>query len=226
MSDANTAEISLGAERSQTVRDQMVREMGVTKGCRFNAAKRLETLEKRRTVTIAAASIFVILLSLIPAMVPLPALLANLLTLITVGFSIIILVASILQAANSDSVKADQLHRCSLEINGIRHELRAVDSPDEAILKTFSRRYQEILQRYSVNHDDVDFEKYKIDHPNLYPTVSEAEKGESLRNAKRLDVLSTLAGALSIIGAVAAAIAISYDTLSDLVLKLIQDLPS
>lgn len=219
MPEANAA-----VDRLEIVRDQMTREMGVTKGCRFNAAKRLETLEKRRTITIAGASIFVIVLSLIPAMVPVPQLLSNLLTLITVGFSIIILVASILQSANSDSVKADQLHRCSLDINAIRQELRTAENLDGEILKLFSKRYQDVLQRYSVNHDDIDYEKYKLDHPDDYPKLTPKEKTASIKIVGREDILSTIAGFLSAIAAVVAAMAFSYEAVSKPVFEFIRRL--
>lgn len=208
-----TARENTSQSRLESEREKMVREMGVTKGCRFNASKRLQNAEKRRTITIAGASIFVIVLSLLPVMFPVPELLNNFLTLLAVGFSIIILVASTLQASDSDAVKADQLHRCSLEINAIRYELRAAEPLDESTLKSYGKRYQDILQRYTVNHDDVDFEKYKLEHQDLYPLMSTTEKTQLKKDVMRSDYLSEVARVFALLAGAATAAAVVYEPL-------------
>lgn len=224
MEQIGTTRESTSQSRLESEREKMVREMGVTKGCRFNASKRLQNAEKRRTITIAGASIFVIVLSLLPVMFPVPELLNNFLTLLAVGFSIIILVASTLQASDSDAVKADQLHRCSLEINAIRYELRATEPLNDATLKDFGKRYQEILQRYTVNHDDVDFEKYKLEHQDLYPLMSTTEKMRLKKDVMRSDYLSEVARVFAAIAVAAATAAVAYEPVWEPTIALLKRL--
>lgn len=152
-----------------TAAGQLLKEMKRTKGVRFNAAKRLEKREANFTRIIAAASVGVIILTLLPSFLDLPAQLVSVLNLTTVAFSIVILALTLLQASAGDSVKAEQFHRCALEINTLRRELRATQVNASETLLAFSKRYDEILHRYSVNHDPVDLERYKIEHPDEFP---------------------------------------------------------
>ncbi len=76
-----------------------------------------------------------------------------------------------MQYSSGDPVKAEQHHRCALEINTLRRELRTKEIISAEELTVMSRRYDEILQRYEVNHEPVDFEKYKLEHPEEYPKL-------------------------------------------------------
>ena len=42
-------------------------------------------------------------------------------------------------------------------------------------LSLYAKDYDDILQRYNVNHEPVDFETYKIEHPTEYPLLSDKE---------------------------------------------------
>ncbi|MEX6505993.1 SLATT domain-containing protein [Jiella sp. M17.18] len=105
-------------------REQLLKEMKRTKGARFNASKRLEARDRRRTATTAYASAAVIVLTLLPVFFPVPSLLGSALNLTTIAFSLIILASSLLQSSSADPVKADQFQRCALEINSLRRDLR------------------------------------------------------------------------------------------------------
>ncbi|GGE05227.1 hypothetical protein GCM10011529_09540 [Polymorphobacter glacialis] len=57
------------------------------------------------------------------------------------------------------------MHRCALDINELRREGNALlleqadkDAPD------FVRRYSSVLQKWSINHSESDFLKYKYEH--------------------------------------------------------------
>lgn len=45
-----------------------------------------------------------------------------------------------------------------------------LDAPDRD-LETFVRGYNAILQKYSVNHEEIDYQKYQIERPNEFPWV-------------------------------------------------------
>jgi len=103
----------------------------------------------------------------------LPSKVEDIVNLFTVALSIVILVSSLLQYSSGDVVNAEQHKRCALELDEIQRELRinlTAITKDE--LLNFCRRYSEVLQKYSVLHDDADFIKFQIDQPEDYPKLS------------------------------------------------------
>lgn len=157
-------------------RDQLLKEMKRAKGARFNASKRLERRDRRRTNVVAYASASVIVLTLLPTFFATPELLTKLLALATIAMSLIILAYSLLQGQANDPVKADQFHRCATEINELRRHLRAkiAVKPDE--LEKISKEYDSILRRYSINHDEEDYELYQQQHPDEFEDLTVRKK--------------------------------------------------
>ena len=146
--------------------DELLRTMKITVGCRFNAAKRLQSRDKKLTLLTAIATVCVITLTILPYLLKLPTEMADKLNALTVAFSITILASSLLQYSNGDAVLAEQHHRCALEINELRREFAvlAQNANDKDILD-FTYDYNGVLQKYSVNHDDIDHLKYQVDRP-------------------------------------------------------------
>jgi hypothetical protein len=153
--------------------EPLLREMKQTKGARFNAATRLEDRDRQRTTLIAYASVSVVVVTLLPAFFDVPAWVRNAVSLATIAMSLIILAYSMLQAQSRDSLVAYQLHKCALEINSLRREIRALTPSTPAQVSEYTRRYDDILGRYSVNHDPVDYEKYKLEHPEEFAAISD-----------------------------------------------------
>lgn len=164
--------IAVQTPATEEVVASLLNEMKRTKGARFNAAKRLELRGTKRTANTAYASVAVVVLTLLPAFFHVPDFVEKAIALTTIAFSIFILASSLLQSAHADPVKADQFQRCALEINTLRRELRAVAHPTTTDVSIFSTRFDEILRRYNINHDDVDNEKYRLEHPNEFPQVT------------------------------------------------------
>jgi hypothetical protein len=189
-----------------------------TKGVRFNASKRIEETERKRTASTAYASAAVVVLTLLPVFFPMPQWVENAIALTTVGFSIFILASSLLQSGNAGPVKADQFHRCALEVNSLRRELLSKHDDDAAVLSTYSSRYDEILRRYSINHDTVDYEKYRLEHPDEFPSVAAEDTASARKAISRTDhalnisipTIVTLTGALT-------ALAVGSRVFSDLI---------
>ena len=150
------------------VKDLLYR-MNVTKGSRFNASKRLEGRDRRMALLIALASALVIALTFMSTAYRLPPSVVSDLNVVTMVASVLILAVSLIQYSNDDAVNAEQRHRCGLEINELRGHLQAVqESISEENLREFARRYSHILDKYSVNHDLVDYDRYRLDHPDLF----------------------------------------------------------
>lgn len=173
------------ANEESVSRADLLRDMKRTKGVRFNAAKRLEKNEKRATRNIAYASALVVVITLLPAFFPMPRVFESFIDLSTVGLSIFILASSLLHSSNSGLVKAEQFQRCALEVNSLRRELSS-DVDADLDLLGYSKRYDEILSRYNVNHDAVDYDQYRLEHPDEFPSL----KQEEVQSARK-NVLST-----------------------------------
>lgn len=152
--------------------ENLLRKMAVTSGCRFNAAKRLEERDGNLTRLTAFASAYVIVLTVLPYFMHLQQSISDWLNLFTVGCAIVILISSLLQNASGNAVNAEQHHRSGLEISDVWRDLDITkhDVSDDD-LKTFSSRYNAILHKYSVNHDDIDFAKYRLERPEFYGVI-------------------------------------------------------
>lgn len=173
----------------ETARDKLLKDMKRTKGVRFNASKRIEETERKRTSNTAYASAAVVVLTLLPVFFPMVQWVENAIALSTVALSIFILASSLLQSANNGPVKADQFHRCALEVNSLRRELLAAGNTS---VGEFSIRYDEILRRYNINHDPVDYEKYRLEHPDEFPAVAEEDNENARRAIKHTDQAADL----------------------------------
>jgi hypothetical protein len=114
----------------------------------------------------------VIVLTVLPYFMKLPTPVTDLYSLVTVGLSIVILVSSLLQYSSGDVVDAEQHHRSALEINEL-HRLLFLkeDKVTSAELEDFTSRYNAVLQKYSINHADIDFLQYQLERPEMYPWV-------------------------------------------------------
>lgn len=140
-----------------------------TAGSHFTAAKRLEARDKGLTRVSAFTSAYLILLTVLPYVVEVPRANADLINLFAIALALVILVASLYQYSNGDVVNAEQHHRSGLEMNEIRREIELKrDTLTDSELCTLTDRYSAVLQKYSINHDTIDFEKYQAGRPETY----------------------------------------------------------
>lgn len=155
--------------------------MKVTKGCRFNASERLIRRDRIVNRVTSLVSVCIIVVSLLPLYFHLDATWAAVLNFAIIAFSIFILATSLLQYSNADPVRAERYHRCALEINSIRRALRATDPITAEALSKFGAAYDDVLRRYDSNHEPIDFEQYKIEHPHEYPNSDQRADREKFR---------------------------------------------
>lgn len=197
---SETDEVDLEKQRSQLLLD-----LKATKGARFNAAERLGQRDKHNITVIAVASVYVITLTLLPVFFHTSERISVFLNLATVSFSLVILVASLLQYSNADPVQIEQYHRCGLELNAIRRELRATDPLTAEALIASGKRFDDVLQKYSINHDTVDFDRYKTEHPDEFEgTTAEKQSRLSVNllsqiNKSAVEIMTAIMIALGII---------------------------
>jgi SMODS and SLOG-associating 2TM effector domain family 5 len=182
-------------------RADLLQEMKVTKGCRFNASRRLERRDRRMNTITAFASVYVILLTVLPLFFHFGESISSVVTATVIVFSLVILASSLLQYSNNDPVRAEQHHRCGLEVNALRREFRAISTYTAATVSEYGKRFDELLQKYGTNHDDIDFDKYKVEHPSEYPSSATDDKTKALEKQVDRTLFSTkiVVGGMSVI---------------------------
>jgi hypothetical protein len=200
--NANQSQMELDDLRAH--KERLLREMKQTKGARFNAATRLEERDRSRTRLVAHASVAVIVVTILPSFLPVPSLVSGLIGLSTVAFSLAILAASLLQSSNADPVRAVKLHSCALEVNSLLRELRAEQSLDVETIKSYSARYDAVLMRHAVNHDQVDYERYKLEHPDEFPAMGPILQEATVKDVTKSAIAERAANAIAVYGLVLA----------------------
>lgn len=152
--------------------DELSANMKMTAGCRFIAHKRLLALDAAWTRLTALTSAYVIVLTALPYFLTLPSHVADHINLATLAMAVIVLIASLVQYASNNAATGEQFHRSALEINEIRRELNTANPNSNAnALQSASEKYSTILQKYSVNQDDIDYLRYQYERPNEYPWI-------------------------------------------------------
>ncbi|MSP44111.1 MAG: SLATT domain-containing protein [Alphaproteobacteria bacterium] len=149
--------------------NDLLHSMKTTKGSRFNASSRLVGRDRQMALVVALASAIVIALTVIPFVYKLPSLLVSDLSALTLVMSVLILAVSLIQYSNDDAVIAEQHHLCGLELNELRRELSAKSASITAVeIEKYGHKYDQILKKYRANHDGVDYDRYRIQHPSEF----------------------------------------------------------
>ncbi len=147
----------------------LLRDLKVTSGCRFISANRLRRRDSRTAILIAVASVIVIALTVLPFIYKLTSGVSSDLSVATLVMSLVILAASLLQYSSGDAATAEQHHRCGLEVRELRRRLRdQAETIENAALGEITHAYNAVLQKYSINHDEIDFRQYQIEHPSEF----------------------------------------------------------
>lgn len=148
--------------------EKFLDDMKTTAGSRFNAARRLEDNDRNLTWITAMTSAYIIGLTILPYFWKLPQTVTDMLNLATVVLSVVILAAALLHNSKRDTVNAEQHHRSALEIKEIHREMAAREDITASELLDYTKKYSAVLQKYSVNHGNLDFRKYMADRPEQF----------------------------------------------------------
>jgi hypothetical protein len=170
------------APSSRTATSELLWDLGNTAKARFIAAKRLEATDRALTRLTALTSAYLIVLTAVPYFLELPERVTDHINLLAISLAVVILVSSLLQYSSSAVANAEQHHRSGLEINEIFRELElksAASTP--ADLEIFQERYHRVLQKYSINHDKIDYWQVQLERPQDYPWLSKSQKRKRAR---------------------------------------------
>lgn len=159
--------------QKENPRDKLLSSMKDTVRARFKAHKRLTKLDQNLTAITALSSSLVIILTVMPYIFKSPGQIADIINFIAVLVSVVILVASLLQYSNQNATTAEQHHRCALEINELirAHNIKEQPSNDE--FAQLEKSYGLLLQKYSINHDEIDYHQVLIERRHEHPWLKE-----------------------------------------------------
>ena len=160
---------------------KLLDDMKATAASRFNAAKRLEANDRNLTWITAMTSSYIVALTVLPYFWKLPPRVTDTLNLVTVVLSVVILVSALLHNSKRDAVNAEQHHRSALEIKEIHRDMLARgNSIADEVLHGFVLGYSAILQKYSVNHSDLDYKKFQTDRPEQFAYLGKFTRWRTL----------------------------------------------
>ena len=155
-------------------------KMWTTRGCRYNADRRLKKKSTLSLATISFLSIYVLVLSLIPffSLFNLSTNNREYISFFSVVLSIFILVLSLLEASKEYSIKAERLYSCANSINCLMGDLKlalsTIDDNDrlEIEIKRIHDEYHRLINCYKENHESVDFEAFKLEHKKIEKIIN------------------------------------------------------
>lgn len=148
-----------------------------TKGARFNANRRLLRIENLSNICISMLSIYLIMMGLLSVynIYSSNNLTSNIIAYSITCLSILILVFGQIENAKKYSSKANQFHKCGLELSALYNELRIFKTLNtnsssidkQKFAKDISGKYQKILEQ-NENHEPIDYEMFKTYNSEYY----------------------------------------------------------
>ncbi len=144
-----------------------------TRGCRFNAAKRMEMNEKWSTITISFVSVYIIAINLVVYLKNRPAILTEeLITMSTISLSILVIVISIILSTRDYKIKAHKYNNCGMDLSRLYDKVCLWKTDIASVQKTdiisLISDYNTILETYDLNHDRIDYMVFKSQNLSAY----------------------------------------------------------
>jgi hypothetical protein len=183
---------------------KLLSDLKVTAGCRFNASARLRRRDKSSNVLVSVYSALLICISVATFALPLGSNVIRYASFGGIVASILLLVMSMKNFAHQFAVEAEQMHRCALEINELRRLMlaRIAASGGLKSIEDYSKTYNAILQKWSVNHTEEDYLRYKYKHKWEFPDIADIPDKDlnSKMFQEHYDISATGVAILTVIG--------------------------
>ena len=147
-----------------------------TKGSRFAASHRNETLHRLSGQTVGYLSAYLIVVGLVNVyhlkfwMFELN---DDQVNFASMAFSVLILLFSQLESSENFILKSDRYHNCALDISELYDKLRYIKTYESTnpakkdMLKDLSKEYDKILKR-NENHKPIDYAKFQLLKPAYF----------------------------------------------------------
>ncbi|WP_409286215.1 SLATT domain-containing protein [Pontibacter sp. G13] len=145
---------------------KLIYKIKYTKAARFNAYRRLKSMDSLSTISISLLSAYIFITNLIPLFFP-KWLDPSTVGFLTSAFSIFILILSVYEAEKNYSLLSYQFHECGKKLSKLEDRLQLLIENEnlnnrEKKIAEILNEYHDILGTYDINHDPVDSEKAYI----------------------------------------------------------------
>jgi uncharacterized membrane protein (DUF485 family) len=172
--------------------EKLAQEIKWTSSSRFIAEHRLLSAEKRSNYSIALSSAFVIVYTILPLTLKISPEYVAAVNAAAIIMSILLLAVSLLHVKNDYGSRALMMRWSALELNALRKEIQAAVSVGlipVIQLNEFVRRREHILAKFDLNHENEDFETYKLRTPweftDLLAGLDASSQGDLIKKRTR-----------------------------------------
>jgi hypothetical protein len=151
-------------------------KLWTTKGARFAASHRNDTLHRLSGQCVGYLSAYLIIIGLVNVYdlkFWMFSLSNNQVNFASMAFSVLILLFSQLESSESFILKSDRFHNCALDISELYNKLRYTktyesNNPNKKdILLKIGNEYDKILKR-NENHKSIDYAKFQLQKPDYF----------------------------------------------------------
>lgn len=156
-------------EQPKSFIEELDKAMWITKGSRYNGARRCTRKYELSTASSAILTLYIIGLSIAQSMpsFKIPQQLCGYINYSTIVASIGLLILSLLEGSKNYQLKAERLYNCSNDILNIYNQLRKIrydQSINHLEVEQIRQNYNRVLQRYPDNHYPIDYELFRAQH--------------------------------------------------------------
>lgn len=148
--------------------ENLLNKIWTTRGCRFQAHKRLNEVNNWSTWTVNILTVYIISLSILSLNPPTSHsfLSGKTGSIFMICLSISILLISVLENSKSYKLRGDNMHRCAKELSATYNEIcqirdGIITSQIPERLIEISNKYQATIDKYDDNHTDLDYIKFQ-----------------------------------------------------------------
>ena len=147
-----------------------------TKGARFNAHRRLARKQNLVVFVTSASSIHLISISIfqIAGFICLSDFQDSMMSLISIIVSIVILVYGLIEGGKNYGLLSEVNHRCGIDIDRVYKNIYGKTTQDE--VNKLSDDYDNLLEKYSTNHDVIDDQYFMSCHPDVFKKTGHLER--------------------------------------------------
>jgi hypothetical protein len=144
-----------------------------TKGCRFNAYRRLAKKNSVLTFVTAFSSIHLLAIGILQltSLIAISTAQSKLLSFISIILSIIILAYSLIENGKEHGLKSERHHLCGIDLDRIYTKLQLTSETDIKEIIKLGSSYNSVTKRYLLNHEEIDDLYFQLQNPDEYPDI-------------------------------------------------------
>ena len=160
---------------NKTFLEKLSDKIWKTKKARFAAAKRMERYYYFSNVSMALTSVSIVGVNLLPFLDGCSNK-SSLITILTIIFSVYVLVISLLSTQARFDKKAENYHACGCELTEYNDILQLYIEENRTLnieeKKEFIRKYNLIIRQYNLNHSSMDYYRGLIEGGEKMKTIT------------------------------------------------------